>query len=144
MAFSLYRALAERRRASGDLPGALAVLSKGVKGAPRDLDLLTASEASLSMVRAIGSGKSESKARRNAMDLLDEVEARVALNPGTSYVPHLDLARCEALLGRETRVIPFLREAMKKGYSSVHSLAEDSDFKVLAGNPEFLALTTTP
>ena len=144
MAFSLYRALAERRRTAGDIPGALFILDKGVKGAPRDLDLLAATEASLSMVRAMGAGKTGPEARRNAMFLLDEVEARLALNPGTSYVPHLDLARCEALLGREALVIPHLRDAVERGFTSVASLAGDSDFKLLAGNPEFQALTTTP
>jgi hypothetical protein len=142
MAFPLYRILAERRRASGDLPGALAILHKGLRGAPKDLDLVAVCESSLSMVRAIGTAKGGSKAKRSAMELLDEVEARIAENPGTAYLPHLQLARSEALLGRESRVVPFLRNAVERGLPGAGSLSGDPDFKDLSGNPEFRALTS--
>ena len=144
MDYSLYAALAGRRRASGDLKGAVSILRKGLLGMPSGPDLMNASEICLSAVRGLGTGKAESATRQDATALLDDLGARISRDPLTSHVPYLNLARSEALLGRATQALDYLRKAMERGFRGIRDSGSDPDFKTLTGNREFRELTTAP
>ena len=144
MSFKLYRALAERRQASGDLAGSVAVLGLGVASAPEGLDFVSASEASLRVVRGLAARGVSARAREAGLKLLENLEDRLSQDPSTTYVPYLNLARCEALLKRDPRVISHLQLALDKGFSGATKLAEDSDFDSLHRNPDFQKLTARP
>jgi len=144
MSFPLYGALAGRLKDSGDIRAAVSTLKRGIHGSPPDLDLVSASEASVPILRVLGSGKGPSAARREAEDLLGELDARLALAPGSSFVPHLNLARGEALLGRSAQALTHLRKAVEKGFTGIRESARDPDFKALSGDPDFRALTAAP
>ncbi len=142
MEFFLYRSLAERRRAAGDAPGAVALLLKGFRTPGREVDLVTASGTILSVTRALVTSRSPKAARQEANSLLDEAGARLAGAPPASYVPFLNLARSEALLGRDAEAVALLRTALDKGAPAVAELASDPDFRTLQGNADFRALTS--
>jgi tetratricopeptide (TPR) repeat protein len=144
MDYSLYAALAGRRQASGDLKGAVSILRKGLLGAPAHPDLVTASEVCLSAVRGLGTGKATSATRQDATALLDDLGARISRDPVTSHVPYLNLARSEALLGREMQALTYLRKAMDRGFRGIRDSARDPDFNALSGNRDFRELTTSP
>jgi len=144
MDYSLYAALAGRRQASGDLKGAVSVLRKGLLGRPSGPDLVIASEDCLSAVRGLGTAKTTSATRQDATALLDDLGARISRDPVTSHVPYLNLARSEALLGRETQALDYLRKAIDRGFRGIRDSESDPDFKSLTGNREFRELTTAP
>ena len=124
--------------------GAVSILRKGLHGTPSGPDLVTASEIGLLAVRGLGTGKAASATRQDAMALLDDLGARISRDPVTSHVPYLNLARGEALLGRERQALDYLRKAMERGFQGIRDSAGDPDFKALTGNREFRELTTAP
>ncbi len=142
--YTLPTALAGRRLAGGDGKGALSVLLEGLRKTPSEPDLVTVSEISLRAVRGLGTGRAASAARRDAAALLDDLGARIARDPVTSHVPCLNLARAEALLGRETQALDYLRKAMERGFQGIRDSADDPDFKALTGSRKFRELTTAP
>lgn len=144
MDYSLHAALARRLQASGDWKGAVSALRKGLHGTPSGPDLVTASEIGLLAVRSLGTGKGASATRQDATALLDDLGSRISRDPATSHVPYLNLARGEALLGRERQALDHLRKAVERGFRGIRDSAGDPDFKALAGNREFRELTTAP
>jgi tetratricopeptide (TPR) repeat protein len=144
MSFSLYAALAGRRRASGDLKGAVSILRKGLQGAAEGLDMIAASEACLSAVKGLQGGKAGSTTKQDAAALLEDLGGRITRHPAASYVPYLNLARAEALTGHEARALAHLRTAREKGFRWIEDPFKDPDFRALSGNPEFRELATAP
>ena len=144
MSFSLYAALAGRRRASGDLKGALSILRRGLHGAPDGLDMIAATEACLPTLRSLQGGKAGAATMRDAVALMDDLGGRISRNPATSYVPYLNLARGEAILEREKQALAHIRTAREKGFRGIDDPGRDPDFKALSGNPEFRELATAP
>ncbi len=143
MDYSLYADLARRRLESGDPGGAVSILRKGLQKAPSGLDIVTASEVCLVVVRGLVTRRAAAAGRREAGALLDDFGDRLSREPATSYVPYLNLARSEALLGRKTPALELLRQATEKGLGA-RDLAGDHDFKALAGDREFRDLTAAP
>jgi tetratricopeptide (TPR) repeat protein len=144
MSFVLYRSLAARQIAAGDARAAVATLRRGIHGAPPGLDMVSASEAPLAIWRSRAARRPSSAEARDRLQLLEELEARLSREPSSSYVPYLNLARSEALLGRETEALALLRQAVDKGFTGIRDAAKDADFNSLSRNPDFRELTARP
>jgi tetratricopeptide (TPR) repeat protein len=144
MSFILYRSLAARQIAAGDVRAAVATVRRGIHGAPPGLDMVSASEASLAVWRPRTASRKSSPDARERLQLLQELEARLSREPSSSYVPYLNLARGEALLSRETEAVALLRQAVDKGFTGARELGKDPDFNSLSRNRDFRELTTRP
>jgi len=144
MPFSLYAALAERRRAAGRFGEAAASLRRGVLEAPPDEDWITATEKVLPTVRGVAATKVSPDTRSETLALLQDLSGRVSQASPPSYAAYLNLARGEALFRQIPEALEHLREAMRRGYGGIRHAATDPDFSGIADEPGFRELAGIP
>ena len=142
MPFSICAALATRQQAKGKLADAVKTLRHGLAEAPPDEDWVTATQSLPSLSRALMAERAASRETLSgAQALFEEASRRVAASAPSSHVPYMNLARGEALLKMKSQALGHLRQAVLNGFAGMERVATDPDFREIASDPGFKALS---
>ena len=144
MNFGLYATLADRQRSSNKLEDAVETLRRGLMETSPDEDWVMATQLTLPTLKSAAASKASSRSRAAGLGLLQELTKRVTQANPPAFVPYLNLARAESLFRQNSQALEHLRLAVDKGYGGIHAAAVDPDFKPLADDPAFRALTRVP
>ena len=144
MPLSLHQKLAERHLRENRPDRAVTALYRGVRDAPEDLDLVSATQGLLPVVRALAGARPSRTSRLEAEALVNHLSGRLQATKPEDHVSYLNLARSAALLELSDRALELLRLAVVRGYSGLNLSEEDPDLKSLLNNAEFLKMRSRP
>ncbi|HEU5181824.1 MAG TPA: tetratricopeptide repeat protein [Candidatus Polarisedimenticolia bacterium] len=144
MPFSVYATLAARQQTKGKVSEAVKTLRRGLAEAPPDEDWIIATQSLPSLSRALVAERSASRdTRAGAQALFEEAARKVAASSPSSHVPYMNLARGEALLKMNSQALGHLKQAVHNGFIGMEKVAVDPDFREVAADPGFKAISET-